>query len=106
MCGFSPELTSDGADALYARGSSLLLLGLGISFTVGGSVLLCKALVLLFDLGELPHVLEEVGRSFKSDKKLGLLGALSTGTTLVLAGHRDGLGANALELSVLVPKNY
>ena len=66
---------------------------------------MCEALVFLLNLRELSHVLEEVGRSLKSDKELGLLGALSTGTTLVLAGDWDSLGTNRLELGVLVPKN-
>jgi hypothetical protein len=55
--------------------------------------------VLLADLIELPHVLEEVGASLERDEKLGLLAVAS-----VVGGlNCDGLGSDFLECGVVVP---
>lgn len=56
-------------------------------------------LVLLTDLVELPHVLEEVWASLKGDEELGLLAIAS-----VVGGlNCDGLGSDFLESRVVVP---
>ena len=86
--------------------SLLLFLGFsGIStvLVLGGHVG-CEPLVLLLDLREPPHVLEEVLAALQGDQELGLLAALGALVlALTLARDRDGHRANRLELGVLVP---
>lgn len=55
--------------------------------------------VLLADLVELPHVLEEVGASLEGDEKLGLLAV----APVVRSLNCDGLGSDFLECGVVVP---
>ena len=55
--------------------------------------------VLLADLVELPHVLEEVGGSLEGDEKLGLLAV----APVVRSLNCDGLGSDFLECGVVVP---
>ena len=86
--------------------SLLLFLGLsGISIIrVLGSHVGSEPLVLLLDLRELPHVLEEVRTALECDQELGLLAAFGALIlTLTLARDRDGHRANRFELGVLVP---
>ena len=66
-------------------------LGFGF-FSLGG-----EALVLLSDLVELLHVLEEIGASLERDEELGLLG-VAAGTL-----HGDGSRLDLLESGVVVP---
>lgn len=86
--------------------SLLLFLGFsGIStvLVLGGHVG-GEPLVLLLDLREPPHVLEEVLAALQGDEELGLLAALGALVlALTLARDRDGHRANRLELGVLVP---
>ena len=55
--------------------------------------------VLLADLVELPHVLEEVGAPLQRDEKLSLLAVAS----VVRGLNCDGLGSDLLECGVVVP---
>lgn len=55
--------------------------------------------VLLADLVELPHVLEEVGASLEGDEELSLLAI----TPVVRSLNCDGLGSDFLECGVVVP---
>lgn len=55
--------------------------------------------VLLTDLVELPHVLEEVWASLQRDEKLGLLAIAS----VVRGLNCDGLGSDLLECRIVVP---
>ena len=57
-------------------------------------------LVLLADLVELLHVLEEVGASLKSDEELSLLAV----PPVVRGLNCDGLGSDFLECGIVVPK--
>ena len=54
--------------------------------------------VLLADLVELPHVLEEIRRSLESNEKLRLLAIAS----IVRSLNCDGLGSDFLECGVVV----
>lgn len=84
-------------------GSLLVLISFG-GLSVGGGSLRGKSLVLFFDLGELAHILEEVGASLESNEQLGLLTAFSAVPgTLTLAGDWNRHGADGLEHGVLVP---
>lgn len=65
-----------------------------ISLTSSGG----KSLVLLFDLIELLHVVEELVASLQSDEKLGLLAVTSWPL------NSDGSCSNLLELGVVVSK--
>lgn len=85
------------------EGASLLIL-ISFGLAVGGSVLGGEPLVLLLDLGELPHVLEEVRATLQRDQELRLLAALRALVgALALAGDWDSHSADGLELGVLVP---
>jgi len=57
-------------------------------------------LVLLADFVKFLHVLEEVGTPAQRDEELGLLAI----TAVVRGLHSNGLSANLMERSVLVPK--
>ena len=57
-------------------------------------------LVLLTDLVELLHVLEEVWASLESDEKLGLL---AVSASVVGCLDSDGLGSDLLEGGIVVP---
>ena len=56
-------------------------------------------LVFLADLVKLPHVLEEIGASLKSDEKLGLLAVASVVRSL----NCNGLCPDLRECGVIVP---
>ena len=77
-------------------GRSLVVLGLLLKLGSG-------LLVLLADLVELLHVLEEVGAPLEGDEELGLLGVAALGVGAVAGGlDGDGLGSDLLECSVVV----
>lgn len=79
----------------------------GVQLSLGVSLLLLLELaggllVLLADLVELLHVLEEVGTPLEGNEELGLLAV----TPLVVGGlHRDRLSSNLLEGGVVVSAN-
>ena len=90
LAGSVHQATTQGQETA----SSFLSVSLGIS----GSCFRGQALVLLTDLVELLHVLEEVRAALQSDEELGLL-AVSV-TSWALDG--DGLGSDLLEGGVVV----
>ena len=55
--------------------------------------------ILLADLVELPHVLEEVGAPLQRDEELSLLAI----APIVRGLNCDGLGSDLLECGVVVP---
>lgn len=85
-------MSTSASSSLKVRRFSLLLT---LVLLCGGAVLL----VLSFDLFELGHVAVEVLVLLESDEELGLLLQLAT---LSVTLHRDSLGLDLLEVSVVV----
>ena len=85
-----------GSASRLPRSGSLLSSGAILGFLlelVGG------LFVLLANLVELPHVLEEVRAPLQGDEELGLLAVAS----VVRGLNCDGLGSDLLESGVVVP---
>lgn len=73
---------------------SVLVFSVGVLCILGG-----ESLVLLSDLVELSHVLEEVRRSLEGDEQFGLFTVSVTSWPL----HCDGSGSDLFEGGVIVP---
>jgi hypothetical protein len=88
-----------GAEGPRCPRSFSLSISVGLGFLGLLLNLVGGLLVLLADFVELLHVLEEVGAPAQRNEQLGLLAIAA----VVRGLHSNGLGANLVERSILVP---